>query len=80
VLSEAVLVLVVVVVIEEIMQSGHEQLDVYRVSPEYAIRESWAPYGDYDNDNEHENGNDRRGVQVPLSKGGRVQSNPHPEP
>ncbi|MBW1785265.1 MAG: hypothetical protein JRK53_01400 [Deltaproteobacteria bacterium] len=52
VLSEAVLVVVVVVVIEEIMQFGHEQLDVYRVSPEYAVRESWAPYGDYDNDNE----------------------------
>ncbi|MBW2285110.1 MAG: hypothetical protein JRF65_10975, partial [Deltaproteobacteria bacterium] len=48
VLSEAVLV----VVIEEIIQFGHEQLDVYRVSPEYAVRESWAPYGDYDNDNE----------------------------
>jgi len=55
VLSEAVFVLIVVVVvivIEEIMQFGHEQLDVYRVSLEYAVRESWAPYGDYDNDNE----------------------------
>ncbi|MBW1819706.1 MAG: hypothetical protein JRF65_09400 [Deltaproteobacteria bacterium] len=56
-LSEAVFVLIVVVVvivivIEEIMQFGHEQLDVYRVSLEYAVRESWAPYGDYDNDNE----------------------------
>ncbi len=50
VLSEAVLV----VVIEEIIQFGHEQLDVYRVSPEYAVRESWAPYGDYDNDNDNE--------------------------
>ncbi|MBW1785314.1 MAG: hypothetical protein JRK53_01655 [Deltaproteobacteria bacterium] len=29
-------VVVVVVVIEEIMQFGHEQLDIYRVSPEYA--------------------------------------------
>ncbi|MBW2285126.1 MAG: hypothetical protein JRF65_11055 [Deltaproteobacteria bacterium] len=28
---------VVVVVIEEIMQFGHEQLDIYRVSPEYAV-------------------------------------------
>ncbi|MBW1787139.1 MAG: hypothetical protein JRK53_11065 [Deltaproteobacteria bacterium] len=46
------LVVVVVVVIEEIMQFGHEQLDVYRVSLEYAVRESWAPYGDYDNDND----------------------------
>ncbi|MBW1789279.1 MAG: hypothetical protein JRK53_22125 [Deltaproteobacteria bacterium] len=35
VLSKAFLV--VVVVIEEIMQFGHEQLDVYRVSPEYAV-------------------------------------------
>ncbi|MBW1817029.1 MAG: hypothetical protein JRJ60_07700, partial [Deltaproteobacteria bacterium] len=55
VLSEAVFVLIVVVVvivIEEIMQFGHEQLDVYRVSLEYAVRESWAPYGDYDNDND----------------------------
>jgi len=31
------LVVVVVVVIEEIMQFGHEQLDIYRVSPEYAV-------------------------------------------
>ncbi|MBW1819122.1 MAG: hypothetical protein JRJ60_18445 [Deltaproteobacteria bacterium] len=31
------LVVVVVVVIEEIMQFCHEQLDVYRVSPEYAV-------------------------------------------
>ncbi|MBW2285955.1 MAG: hypothetical protein JRF65_15330 [Deltaproteobacteria bacterium] len=37
VLNEAVLV--VVVVIEEIMQLSHEQLDVYRVSPEYV---RWA--------------------------------------
>ncbi|MBW1788725.1 MAG: hypothetical protein JRK53_19235, partial [Deltaproteobacteria bacterium] len=44
----------VVVVIEEIMQFGHEQLDVYRVSLEYAVRVSWVPYGDYDNDNENE--------------------------
>ncbi|MBW2285619.1 MAG: hypothetical protein JRF65_13610, partial [Deltaproteobacteria bacterium] len=44
VISEAVLVVVVVVVIEEIIQFGHEQLDVYRVSPECAVRESWAPY------------------------------------
>ncbi|MBW1786685.1 MAG: hypothetical protein JRK53_08740 [Deltaproteobacteria bacterium] len=29
--------LVVVVVIEEIMQFGHEQLDLYRVSFEYAV-------------------------------------------
>ncbi|MBW1789640.1 MAG: hypothetical protein JRK53_24010, partial [Deltaproteobacteria bacterium] len=29
-------VVVVVVVIEESMQFGHEQLDIYRVSPEYA--------------------------------------------
>ncbi|MBW1788211.1 MAG: hypothetical protein JRK53_16570 [Deltaproteobacteria bacterium] len=36
------LVVVVVVVIEKIMQFGHEQLDIYRVSPEYAARESWA--------------------------------------
>ncbi|MBW1787050.1 MAG: hypothetical protein JRK53_10620 [Deltaproteobacteria bacterium] len=28
--------------------------DRCRVSLEYAVRESWAPYGDYDNDNEHE--------------------------
>ena len=33
------LVVVVVVVIEEIMQFGHEQLDVYRVSLEYV---AWA--------------------------------------
>ncbi|MBW1789291.1 MAG: hypothetical protein JRK53_22185 [Deltaproteobacteria bacterium] len=46
--------LVVVVVIEKIMQFGHEQLDVYRVSLEYAVRESWVPYGDYDNDNDHD--------------------------
>jgi len=46
---------VFVVVIEEIMQFGHEQLEVYRVSPEYAIRESLVPFGDYDNENEHEN-------------------------
>ncbi|MBW1789166.1 MAG: hypothetical protein JRK53_21550 [Deltaproteobacteria bacterium] len=51
-LSEAVLVVVVVVVIEEIMHFGHKQLDVCQVSPEYAVRESWAPYGDYDTDNE----------------------------
>ncbi len=50
------LVVVVVVVIEEIMQFGHEQLDVYRVSLEYAVRESWVPYGDYDND--HDNDDD----------------------
>ncbi|MBW1789148.1 MAG: hypothetical protein JRK53_21455, partial [Deltaproteobacteria bacterium] len=39
-----------------IMQFGHEQLDVCRVSLKYAVRESWAPYGDYDydNDNDHE--------------------------
>ncbi|MBW1819627.1 MAG: hypothetical protein JRJ60_21000 [Deltaproteobacteria bacterium] len=49
------LVVVVVVVIEEIMQFGHEQLDVYRVSIEYAVRESWVPYGDYDNDNDNDN-------------------------
>jgi len=45
VLSEAVFVLtvvVVVIVIEEIMQFGYEQLDVYRVSLEYALRESWG--------------------------------------
>jgi len=70
-------VVVVVVVIEEIMQFGHEQLDVYRVSLEYAVRESWAPYGDYDNDhdNEHrfaEYARDRR-----TSIGG-CQSNIHP--
>jgi len=41
--------------IEETMQFGHEQFDVYRVSPEYAVRESWAPYGDYDHDNDHDN-------------------------
>ncbi|MBW1786689.1 MAG: hypothetical protein JRK53_08760 [Deltaproteobacteria bacterium] len=51
-LSEAVLV--VVVVIEEIMQFGHEPFGVYRVSLEYAVRESWAPYGDYDNDNDND--------------------------
>ena len=50
VLSEALLV--VVVVIEEIMQFAHEQLDVCQISPEYAVRESWVPYGDYDNENE----------------------------
>ena len=22
---------------------------------EYAVRESWVPYGDYDNDNDHDN-------------------------
>ncbi|MBW1788681.1 MAG: hypothetical protein JRK53_19005, partial [Deltaproteobacteria bacterium] len=49
-----VVVVVVVVVIEKIMQFGHEQLDVYRVSLEYAVRESWAPYGDYDNDDDHQ--------------------------
>jgi len=57
VLSEAVFVLtvvVVVIVIEEIMQFGYEQLDVYRVSLEYALRESWVPYGDYDNDNDND--------------------------
>ncbi|MBW1818692.1 MAG: hypothetical protein JRJ60_16240 [Deltaproteobacteria bacterium] len=56
-LSEAVFVLtvvVVVIVIEEIMQFGYEQLDVYRVSLEYALRESWVPYGDYDNDNDND--------------------------
>ncbi|MBW1816203.1 MAG: hypothetical protein JRJ60_03485 [Deltaproteobacteria bacterium] len=52
VLSEAVFV--VVIVIEVIMQFGHEQLDVYRVSLEYAVRESWAPYGDYDNDHDND--------------------------
>ncbi|MBW1788739.1 MAG: hypothetical protein JRK53_19305 [Deltaproteobacteria bacterium] len=52
VLSEALLV--VVVVIEEIMQFAHEQLDVCQISTEYAVRESWAPYGDYDNDHENE--------------------------
>ncbi|MBW1785161.1 MAG: hypothetical protein JRK53_00870 [Deltaproteobacteria bacterium] len=31
------LVVVVVVVIEEIIQFGHEQLDIYRVSPEYTV-------------------------------------------
>ncbi|MBW1786546.1 MAG: hypothetical protein JRK53_08010 [Deltaproteobacteria bacterium] len=41
-LSEAVIVFVVVVVIEQIMQFGHEQLDLYRVSLKYAVRESWA--------------------------------------
>jgi len=50
-----VVVVVVVVVIEVIMQFGHEQLDVYRVSLEYAVGESWAPYGDYDNDNDDDN-------------------------
>ncbi|MBW2285787.1 MAG: hypothetical protein JRF65_14475, partial [Deltaproteobacteria bacterium] len=45
---------IVIVVIEEIMQFGHEQLDVYRVSLEYAVRESWAPYGDYDNDHDND--------------------------
>ena len=50
VLSEAVLVVVVVVVIEEIMQVGHEQLAVYRVLAEYAVKESWTPYGDHDNE------------------------------
>ncbi|MBW1787583.1 MAG: hypothetical protein JRK53_13320 [Deltaproteobacteria bacterium] len=34
-----VVVVVIVVVIEEIMQLSHEQLDVYRVSPEYV---RWA--------------------------------------
>ncbi|MBW1788308.1 MAG: hypothetical protein JRK53_17070 [Deltaproteobacteria bacterium] len=48
------LVVVVVVVIEVIMQFGHEQLDVYRVSLEYAVRESWAPYGDYDHDHDND--------------------------
>ncbi len=43
VLSEAVLVFVVVIVIEQIMQFGHEQLDLYRVSLKYAPRESWVP-------------------------------------
>ena len=38
------------------MQFGHEQLDAYRVSLEYAVRESWVPYGDYDNDNDHDDG------------------------
>jgi len=58
VLSEALLV--VVVVIEEIMQFAHEQLDVCQISHEYAVRESWAPYGDYDNDNDndHDHGNE----------------------
>ncbi|MBW1787247.1 MAG: hypothetical protein JRK53_11615 [Deltaproteobacteria bacterium] len=45
---------VVVIVIEEIMQFDHEQLDVYRVSLEYAVRESWAPCGDYDNDHDND--------------------------
>jgi len=36
------------------MQFGHEQLDVYRVSLEYGVRESWAPYGDYDNDDDND--------------------------
>jgi len=34
--------LVVVVVIEEIMQFGHEQLDVYRVSREKEMETPWV--------------------------------------
>ncbi|MBW1787448.1 MAG: hypothetical protein JRK53_12620 [Deltaproteobacteria bacterium] len=42
VLSEAVFVFVVVIVIEQIMQFGHEQLDLYRVSLKRPQRELGA--------------------------------------